>query len=152
MADDLKLLMSQVYGQLNHDTQEQPALCVHTGHSYVEGPDLRARELIDRGGSLDWVTISCPPVDMWDLHVGILFETGGEVTVGIHVHDDADSTLSDIAHELGPSWGEYGHSMAAREKQWNKPITAESRLDEVISREALRLSRHVLHKLHASGA
>lgn len=115
-------LLDQLFDELHNDAGD--AFCVVHHGLRLPASDPRATELVKRGGSLTWVTLSWPPIDMWDLHVGVL--VGNDVRVGLHVADSAHEDLHRVAARLGGSWGELTVSIEAQEKQWNRTIDAES--------------------------
>lgn len=127
MREERVAQVDRLFEELELVTREDASSVVHHGPR-LERSDRRAAELVGRGGSLDWVTLSWPPIDMWDLHVGVL--VAEEVSVGVHVRAGADGRLAAVAERVGGSWGERRVSEPAQETQWNRTVTAERAAQE----------------------
>lgn len=125
--EDRAALLDRLFRELELVTRDDGVSVVHHGHRLPRS-DRRAVEMVERGGSLDWVTLSWPPIEMWDLHVGIL--VAEEISVGVHVRAGADERLAVVARRIGASWGESCVSVAAQETQWNRAVTTESACQE----------------------
>lgn len=142
MRHDTTALLDRFFAELEQDMTRRGVL-VHHGHR-LPTSDARAADLVRRGGSLDWVTLSWPSIDMWDLHVGVL--VADEVRVGLHVRTGARADLHGIAERLGGTWGEPSISVPAQEKQWNRTLDAENACPA-----ATRLAAFVGEVLRADG-
>lgn len=122
MQEERARQVDRLFLEVELVARDDASSVVQHGH-WLARSDRRAAELVDRGGSLDWVTLSWPPIDMWDLHVGVL--VAEDVSVGVHVRAGADSRLAAIAERIGGSWGGPHVSEPAQETQWNRTVTAE---------------------------
>lgn len=93
----------------------------HVGADYLESGVEGAQMLRRNGSHFDWVAFACAPVSMWDLHIGVVLE-GLQLTVGVHIHQDAIPRLSSLLMKMGLDLvrdGASRHAEAASEYHWD---------------------------------
>lgn len=119
-----------------------PRVSAHLGRAYADADDPDARALREHGGGFEWVAFGFDPHSMWDAHVGVLTD-GGEVVVGLHVHErlsaEQPAAVGTLAEEVGAS---YRYSEAASEHQFNRPPVALDAVDaDALAGEVAELCR-----------
>lgn len=115
----LRRAAEEVLGRLRSDI---PGLEAHLGEEYERSDRPEAAELRRNGGHFRWLAFAIAPAPMWALHVGILVEDDGQLSLGLHAHErfapEPPAVLAALGAKLGAT---YRYSAGALEHQFNRP-------------------------------
>lgn len=101
---------------------EIPGLSPHFGEHYEKTDDPEAIVYRSSGATFRWLAFAFSPWRMWDLHVGVVPNDRGRLSVGFHISERARPSLMDDLKRLGADIGAPAlHQKAAVEYQANLP-------------------------------